>query len=172
MTTAPSVLVFDVNETLIDIESMAPFFERVFGDPRAMREWFNQLVIYSMTATLSGHYVDYFSLGQGLLPMLANIHGVEITDDDVQSLKHGMLTMPAHPDVEGWADSVARQRLSPGYADKLATQPGWAEPAGTRRARSLFRANVQRRHVPRVQTRADGIPLRLRGTRGDTRQTA
>src|ERR1700721_4425930 len=100
MTAAPSVLVFDVNETLIDIESMAPLFEGVFGDPQAMREWFNQLVTYSMTATLAGHYIDYFALGQGLLPMLADIHGVEITDDAVQSLKHGILTMPAHPDVK------------------------------------------------------------------------
>jgi 2-haloacid dehalogenase len=100
MTAAPAVLVFDVNETLIDIQAMAPFFERIFGDPRVMREWFAQLVTYSMTATLTGHYIDYFTLGQGLLPMLANIHGVEITDADVQSVKHGMLTMPAHPDVE------------------------------------------------------------------------
>jgi 2-haloacid dehalogenase len=100
MTDAPSVLVFDVNETLIDIESMAPLFERVFGDPQAMREWFNQLVMYSMTATLSGHYVDFFSLGQGLLQMLASTHRLAITDEDVASLKLAMLTMPAHPDVK------------------------------------------------------------------------
>ncbi|MBO0865152.1 MAG: haloacid dehalogenase type II [Mycobacterium sp.] len=97
---APSVLVFDVNETLIDINSLAPFFERIFGDPRAMREWFGQLVTYSMTATLSGHYIDYFTLGQGLLQMLADTHHVAITDDDVHSVKRGMLTMPAHSDVE------------------------------------------------------------------------
>src|ERR1700722_14892550 len=100
MTNAPSVLVFDVNETLIDIESMAPLFERVFGDPQAMREWFNQLVLYSMTATLSGHYVDFFSLGQGLLQMLASTHHLAITDNDVASLKQAMLPMPAHPDVK------------------------------------------------------------------------
>ena len=73
MTAAPSVLVFDVNETLIDIESIAPVFERIFGDPAAMREWFNQLVMYSMTVTSSGHYVDFFTLGQGVLRMLATI---------------------------------------------------------------------------------------------------
>ncbi len=28
---SPSILVFDVNETLIDIESIGPFFERTFG---------------------------------------------------------------------------------------------------------------------------------------------
>ena len=100
MTVAPSVLVFDVNETLIDIESMAPLFERVFGDPQAMREWFNQLVMYSMTATLSGHYVDYFSLGQGVLQMLASTHRLAVTDDDLNALKDGMLTMPGHLDVE------------------------------------------------------------------------
>jgi 2-haloacid dehalogenase len=99
MTTAPSVLVFDVNETLIDIESIAPLFERLFGDPQAMREWFNQLVMYSMTATLSGHYVDFFTLGQGVLQMLASTRSLSITDDDVHALKDSMQTMPAYPDV-------------------------------------------------------------------------
>jgi 2-haloacid dehalogenase len=100
MTTAPSVLVFDVNETLVDIDSMTPLFARIFGDPRALREWFAQLVMYSMTATLAGRYTDFFTLGQAVLRMLADVHHVNITDDDTDSVKHGMLTMPTHPDVE------------------------------------------------------------------------
>jgi 2-haloacid dehalogenase len=100
MTSAPSVLVFDVNETLIDIESIAPVFTRIFGDPAVMREWFGQLLMYSMTATLAGHYVDFFTLGQGVFRMVAETRRVEITDDDVRALKQAMLTMPAHPDVE------------------------------------------------------------------------
>src|ERR1700749_3525872 len=95
----PSVLVFDVNETLIDFESMTPSFERIFGDPRVMREWLGHLIMYSMTSTLSGLYVDYFTLGQGLLSMVADIHGVTVTDDDAALIKKGMQTMPAHPDV-------------------------------------------------------------------------
>jgi 2-haloacid dehalogenase len=97
---APSVLVFDVNETLIDIESIAPVFERILGDSAAMREWFNQLVMYSMTTTLSGHYVDFFTLGQGVLRMLATVRGVQISEAQVDALRYAMLTMPAHPDVE------------------------------------------------------------------------
>ena len=96
---SPSVLVFDVNETLIDIDSITPVFERVFGDPGVTRAWFGQLVTYSMTVTSSGHYVDFFTLGQGVLRMLAAIRGVDISDDDEDALKHAMLTMPAHPDV-------------------------------------------------------------------------
>ncbi len=62
----PSVVVFDVNETLIDIEALDPLFERMFRDGRVPREWFGQLVLYSMTSTLSGLCEDYFSLGRGL----------------------------------------------------------------------------------------------------------
>lgn len=95
----PSVLVFDVNETLIDIDSIAPFFGELFGAQRVLREWFGQLVLYSMTTTLAGRYVDFFTLGQGVLRMLGDIHGVRVSDGDVARLKTAMATMPAHPDV-------------------------------------------------------------------------
>jgi 2-haloacid dehalogenase len=107
MTSAPSVLVFDVNETLIDIEAIAPLFEQVFGDARAVRDWYGQLVMYSMTTALSGCYVDFFSLGQGVLRMLGEINATPISDEDVENIKHAMLTMPAHPDV---ADGLAALR--------------------------------------------------------------
>ena len=111
----PSVLVFDVNETLIDIESLEPIFERMFGDRRALREWFGQLVMYSMTTTLSGAYVDFFTLGQAVLQMTADVHGVRITDGDLAALATGMRSMPAHPDV---ADGLVTLRAQ-GY--RLAT---------------------------------------------------
>ena len=95
----PSVLVFDVNETLIDIAVLEPYFERIFGDREVLREWFGQLVMYSMAVTLSANYVDFFSLGQAVLRMTADVHQVHISDDDVNALSRGMATMPAHPDV-------------------------------------------------------------------------
>jgi 2-haloacid dehalogenase len=107
MTTAPSVLVFDVNETLIDIEALSPLFEQILGEAQAMREWFGQLVMYSMTTALSGNYVDFFTLGQGVLRMLGEIHGTPISDEDSERIKGAMMTMPAHPDV---ADGLAELR--------------------------------------------------------------
>jgi 2-haloacid dehalogenase len=95
----PSVCVFDVNETLLDIEFMNPLFKRVFGDEKVLREWFNQLVLYSEAITLSGPYTTFFNLGQGVLRMLGTIHGVSIADSDVDELRTRLLTMPAHPDV-------------------------------------------------------------------------
>src|SRR5580698_2182725 len=82
----PSVLVFDVNETLINFESMNELFERIYGDKRVMREWLGHLIMYSMTFTLSGLYVDYFSLGQGLLQMVASIHGVSVSGQNIEEI--------------------------------------------------------------------------------------
>jgi 2-haloacid dehalogenase len=96
---APSICVFDVNETLLDIESMAPLFVRLFGDRKVVREWFNQLVLYSGAITLSGPYATFFALGEGVLKMLGSIYKVSVSQADVEELRTGMLTMPAHPDV-------------------------------------------------------------------------
>lgn len=94
---APHVLVFDVNETLLDINSLAPVLGRIFGDRLTVHGWFNQLVMYSMTLTLAGHYIDFLKLSQGVLKMTADIHGVPLTRDDLTAVKQAMLTMPAHP---------------------------------------------------------------------------
>src|SRR5215469_4320939 len=96
---APSICVFDVNESLLDIEYMGPLFQRLFGDRSLVREWFNQLILYSNAVTLSGPYTTFFTLGQGILKMLGAIHRVSVTDSDVDELRTGMLTMPAHSDV-------------------------------------------------------------------------
>ena len=48
------IIVFDVNETLLDLETMRPTFERIFGDPAAMRLWFAGLITYSEALTLAG----------------------------------------------------------------------------------------------------------------------
>lgn len=125
MSALPSVLVFDVNETLLDIKSMAPLFEQIFDDARVLREWFGLLVIYSMTITQAGRYVDYFTLGQGLLRMLGDVHGVDITEQNVGQIRNGMLTMPAHPDV---ADGLTALRNHGFRLVTLTNSP--ANPAG------------------------------------------
>jgi 2-haloacid dehalogenase len=48
------IIVFDVNETLLDLESVTPTFDRIFNDPAAMRLWFGGLITYSEALTLAG----------------------------------------------------------------------------------------------------------------------
>jgi 2-haloacid dehalogenase len=93
------VIVFDVNETLMDLDSLNSTFEPIFHDPAAMRLWFANLILYSEALTLAGVYVPFTDIGGAVLRMLADTRGITISDADVGELTHRFATMPAHPEV-------------------------------------------------------------------------
>jgi 2-haloacid dehalogenase len=93
------LVVFDVNETLLDLDSVSPIFERVFGDKLAMRLWFADLILYSEGLTLAGVYVPFTDIGAAVMQMLARTRGINVTDNDKQELTEAFASMPPHPDV-------------------------------------------------------------------------
>jgi 2-haloacid dehalogenase len=48
---ARPIIVFDVNETLLDLDALRPTFDRIFNDPAALRLWFANLITYSEALT-------------------------------------------------------------------------------------------------------------------------
>lgn len=95
----PAVLVFDVNETLLDLTALEPLFERLFGDAAVMRQWFAELILYAEAVTLAERYVPFGALAKGCLRMVGAIRAVEVTDEDADELGRLIGAMPAHPDV-------------------------------------------------------------------------
>jgi 2-haloacid dehalogenase len=93
------IIVFDVNETLLDLESLDPVFTRIFHDPAAMRLWFANLITYSEALTLAGVYVPFTDIGPAVLQMLAATRDVEISASDGAELNDRFATMPPHPEV-------------------------------------------------------------------------
>lgn len=93
------VIVFDVNEALLDIESLNPFFEHTFGDARVMRQWFAELILYSQALTLSGSYMPFGQLAVAVLKMVAEIRGVPLPASSVDVFKDYMARLPAHHDA-------------------------------------------------------------------------
>jgi 2-haloacid dehalogenase len=95
----PSICVFDVNGTLLDVDDAGPLFQRLFGNWKVVREWYDQLILYSEAITLAGHYTDFFSLGAGVLEMLGATHNVSIGKADIDELRMRMATWRPFPDV-------------------------------------------------------------------------
>ena len=95
------LIVFDVNETLLDLTTMEPTFERVFRDKGAMRFWFANLIMYSAALTVAGHYVPFTDIGSAVMKMLADTRGIRIEDADKKELFEKFSTMPPHPEVPG-----------------------------------------------------------------------
>lgn len=93
------LIVFDVNETLLDLQTMEPTFERVFNDRKAMRLWFANLIMYSAALTVAGCYVPFTDIGAAVMKMLADTQGICITESDKEELKERFSTMPPHGEV-------------------------------------------------------------------------
>jgi 2-haloacid dehalogenase len=93
------LIVFDVNETLLDLQTMEPIFERIFGDKEAMRLWFANLVMYSLALSVAGSYVPFTGIGSAVMKMMADTQGIEIGDADRRELKEKFSTMPPYPEV-------------------------------------------------------------------------
>ena len=95
------LIVFDVNETLLDLGTMEPTFQRIFNDKSAMRLWFADLILYSAALTVAGVYVPFTDIGSAVMKMLADTRGIKISDDDKKELTDKFSTMPPYPEVPG-----------------------------------------------------------------------
>jgi 2-haloacid dehalogenase len=93
------LIVFDVNETLLDLGTMEPTFQRIFNDKSAMRLWFADLILYSAALTVAGVYVPFTDIGSAVMKMLADTRGIKITDNDKKELTDKFSTMPPYPEV-------------------------------------------------------------------------
>jgi 2-haloacid dehalogenase len=93
------LIVFDVNETLLDLETMEPTFARIFGDKDAMRLWFANFILYSSALTVAGCYVPFTDIGAAVMKMLADTKGITIDERDKKELTERFSTMPPHSEV-------------------------------------------------------------------------
>jgi 2-haloacid dehalogenase len=93
------LVVFDVNETLLDLQTIEPTFERIFGERSAMRLWFANLILYSAALTVAGRYVPFMDIGSAAMTMLAKTRGIKIDDRDRKELTEKFSTMPPYPKV-------------------------------------------------------------------------
>src|SRR5262249_22645533 len=96
---APPLIVFDVNETLLDLGMMEPTFQRIFGDKSEMRLWFGNLILYSTVLTVTGCHVPFTDIGSAVMEMLADKRGVKIDEKEKKELTERFSTMPPHPEV-------------------------------------------------------------------------
>ena len=93
------ILLFDVNETLLDLRPLLPHFERSFGDEQVMGEWFGLMLRLSLVATVTRTYRPFDVLGKDALVITARKHGVTLEQTTKDAIFGDMLRLPPHPDV-------------------------------------------------------------------------
>lgn len=96
---AEQAIVFDVNETLLDLSGLDPTFEEVFGSAAARREWFAQVLQSALVSVTTGVHRDFATVGRGALAMVAARWNVELSELDRERLLGDMRQLPPHPEV-------------------------------------------------------------------------
>jgi 2-haloacid dehalogenase len=95
----PELLVFDVNETLLDMSPLRIDFEDVFGSGDAMGEWFARLLHGSLVANQLDDYRAFGVIGVEALLSMAEKRGVTLDEATATELVTRLAILPAHLDV-------------------------------------------------------------------------
>ena len=152
------LIVFDVNETLLDLETMEPTFQRIFGDKSAMRLWFANFIMYSAALTVAGCYVPFTDIGSAVMKMLADTRGIKIDDKDKKELTEKFSTMPPHPEVPAALRKLRNAGFRLFYAHGQFARS--SDPAArARRHRRFVRTKIQRGRREAPQAIARGLCL-------------
>ncbi len=102
------VLVFDLNETLLDLRGLDPVFERIFGDSRIRGVWFQQVLQSAMTLTITGSYRDFTEIGAAALRMVGQRYGVKVQGHETRRVEGALCNLPPHSEVEGALEGLQR----------------------------------------------------------------
>ena len=94
------IIVFDVNETLLDVQTLSPYFEHMFGDKNALKEWFSLLLLHSEAATLAGPYFDFGTLADATLDMVGAARSQPVTAAEKKRILEAIVHLPPHPEVK------------------------------------------------------------------------
>lgn len=97
--TQPSVLLFDVNETLLDLAPLAESINAVLLDEHAAKLWFTTMLQYSLAMTVSDQHAALPEIGAAVLQMMGRNNEVVLTSADAKKALEPMRMLPAHADV-------------------------------------------------------------------------
>ena len=95
---APTV-VFDVNETLLDLAPVRSRFTSRFGDEPDAAMWFGELLRLSFVSAATDQYAPFPELATSALATSAGRYGASIGDGDMSHIAGVLTTLPPHPDV-------------------------------------------------------------------------
>jgi 2-haloacid dehalogenase len=147
----PRVIVFDVNETLLDLSALDAPFEDAFGKPGVRPQWFGQLLQSALVSIVTGAYTDFGTIGRAALDMVARRNSVEISAERVDAIMHTFRSLPPHPEARNALERLRASGL------RLATLTNSTEAVATAQLSSagladlferMFSADTVRRLKP------------------------
>lgn len=93
-------ILFDINQTVLDLSSLKPKFRTAFGDESVAATWFSMLLHSSTVCALTSTRTDFATLAGTMLDAMAARLGVELAKETRADILSGLANLPAHTDMK------------------------------------------------------------------------
>lgn len=93
-------VLFDINETVLDLSVLKPKFQQYMGSEDHMATWFAMLLHSSTVCLVTETKSDFKSLSLTTLACLAERLGKNLTDNEYQDILSTFAQLPAHKDIK------------------------------------------------------------------------
>jgi 2-haloacid dehalogenase len=95
----PALLIFDVNETLLNLSGMKGRMNQIFDYECAFGQWFAQMLQYALVGNVTGQYHDFGTIGKAAFQMTEEKLSKKVSADVREEVLKMIRSLPPHPDV-------------------------------------------------------------------------
>ena len=95
----PILLLFDVNETLLDLKPLARRINTTLSNNLAFDLWFSSLLHYSLVETTTGNHEDFSKIAKATFEMTALKFKKVVPEEEIESILGLIKKLPPHPDT-------------------------------------------------------------------------
>ena len=98
----PKVILFDVNETLLDLNPLNKSISAALdGRDDLLPLWFSTMLHHSLVDSATGRYHPFGEIGVAALMMVAETNGIDLTEEKArEAIVTPLRSLPPHPDVK------------------------------------------------------------------------
>ncbi|MFV8225475.1 haloacid dehalogenase type II [Christiangramia aquimixticola] len=93
-------IIFDVNETLLDLTPLKESVNRALGNAQAADLWFTQLLHYSLVVNYTATYHDFSAIAAAVFKMNATTKGKHYTEEEIQKILSPVSKLNPYPEVK------------------------------------------------------------------------
>ncbi|SCA56522.1 Haloacid dehalogenase, type II [Candidatus Terasakiella magnetica] len=96
---ARDTILFDINETVLDLSSLKPKFETAFGDGSVISTWFASLLHTSTVCSLTNVETGFAALAGIALDNIAARRGMTLSEEQRSDILGGFASLQPHDDI-------------------------------------------------------------------------
>jgi len=92
-------LIFDVNETLLDLSPLKASINQALENEQAANIWFAELLQYSLVDSITDTYHDFSDIAAAVLKMNAKKYHKDFSEEEIRDILKPISQLNAYPEV-------------------------------------------------------------------------